>query len=189
MPPSAEVSVTRNFTKLFQKARSGDRSAGGLVYSWASPRLRDIAKKLLRKYNGHDTLQPADLVGEMYLKTRGFQLRILGRDHFFRISARAMRQVLTDRGRKRQFERSRHAEVSQQLLDEQRIASPELRCMMRNLVDELRRIDSEGADIVWLRSVEGWTWEEISQKTGRPVWAVRADGEFALQWLRERLRS
>ena len=44
-------------------------------------------------------MQPTALVSELFLKLHRLETRILSEDHFFRISARAMRQVLIDHSR------------------------------------------------------------------------------------------
>src|SRR5436309_14830593 len=89
--------MTEAFASLFEKAQLGDHVARNAVYKLAFHRLRVIASALLRRERAGHTLQPTALVSELFLKLRRLETRILNEDHFFRISARAMRQVLIDR--------------------------------------------------------------------------------------------
>src|SRR5207302_7132874 len=86
---------------LFEKARLGDQVARDAVYKLAFLRLRGIAAALMRRERAGHTLQPTALISELFLKLQRLETRILNEDHFFRISARAMRQVLIDHSRTR----------------------------------------------------------------------------------------
>ncbi len=85
--------MTEAFACLFEKARLGDRLAQDAVYKLAFHRLKGIASALLRRERAGHTLQPTALVSELFLKLQKLETRILSEDHFFRISARAMRQA------------------------------------------------------------------------------------------------
>src|SRR5438552_11486046 len=91
--------MTEAFSALFEKAQHGDTIARDAVYKLAFYRLRGIASALLRRERPGHTLQPTALVSELFLKLRRLETQILSEDHFFRISARAMRQVLIDHSR------------------------------------------------------------------------------------------
>src|SRR5437016_14408584 len=87
------------FASLFEKARLGDSVAQNAVYKLAFCRLKVIASALLRRERPGHTLQPTALVSELFLKLQRLETQILNEDHFFRMSARAMRQVLIDHAR------------------------------------------------------------------------------------------
>ena len=174
-----------SFTAMFERARFGDRIAANLVYGLALPRLRRIAGSLLRRYQSHDHLQPTALVSELFLKIRGFNVRISDREHFFRISARAMYQVLADQSR---THAGRIARNSVRL--EERVLTPPLREVLPVAIatlDRFQRIDPPAAAFIRLHFVEGHTWDEISQLTGTPLWKIRADAKFAVEWMRAHL--
>src|ERR1041385_6561233 len=92
----AEVLVS-----LLERARLGARVARGAVYKLAFARLKVIASALLRRERPEHTLQPTALVSELFLKFQRLEPRIVSEDHFFRLSARAMRQVLIDHAQTR----------------------------------------------------------------------------------------
>src|SRR5580700_7832009 len=91
--------VAEGFAALFERAQTGDGFAQETVYKLAFFRLRAIASALLRWERPAHTLQPTALVSELFLKLHRLETRILSEDHFFRMSARAMRQVLIDHSR------------------------------------------------------------------------------------------
>jgi len=176
-----------NFTALFERARIGDRVAANLVYGMAMPRLRRLADSLLRRYRWHQTLQPTALVAELFVKIRGFNVRIADRNHFFHISARAMHQVLADRARSRASQVTRNSTVLDEFLSELRVATPEFVPVIQDLLGRLERIDRSAAEIVRLHYVEGCNWDEVGERTGKPKWRVRDDAKFALKWMRDHL--
>src|SRR6266704_3964766 len=87
------------FASSLENAQLGDNAAQDAVYRLAFYRLKGIASALLRRERAGHTLQPTALVSELFLKLHSLETRILNEDHFFRISARAMRQVLIDHSR------------------------------------------------------------------------------------------
>src|SRR6201998_4751759 len=87
------------FAALFQETQQGNRFAQNAFYGMTFRRLRSIALMLLQKERAGHTLQATALVSELFLKLRGLGTRILGEEHFFRVAARAMQQVLIDSAR------------------------------------------------------------------------------------------
>ncbi len=178
-----------DFSLLFEKAQRGDWSARDAFYKLAYTRLRSIASGLLQRERAGHSLQPTALVGELYLKFHRLQTRILSEDHFFRLSARAMRQVLIDHGRSKASERRMGAAEILELMAAQGRSDVDLESLMavRMAFDKLKEMDPGAAQTVWLRVVEGQTLHETSQTQGREVWRVRADFDFGIQWMTNRL--
>jgi RNA polymerase sigma-70 factor, ECF subfamily len=178
------------FAALFEKARLGDGIAHDALYRLAFFRLRAIASGLLRRERPGHTLQPTALVSELFLKLRRLETCILSDDHFFRISARAMRQVLIDHARHKRPAKMVPVElIPELLLANQKAADPESFLAVKMLFEKLRAMDAQVAQTVWLRSVEGATVQELSCQQNREAWRVRADYDFGLQWMANRLSS
>jgi RNA polymerase sigma factor (TIGR02999 family) len=177
------------FVALYDRARRGDRAAGNAIYEFAFFRLKGIASTLLSRERAGHTLQPTALVNELFFKLVRLETRILSEDHFFRISARAMRQVLIDHARTRKPARKVPLEVAAELALLARDATfvSESSVAIRIVFEKLRRLDKEVADTVWLRCVEGLTIDELSALQRREAWRVRADYDFGLQWLANQL--
>jgi RNA polymerase sigma factor (TIGR02999 family) len=182
--------MTEAFASLFEKARLGDSAAQDAVYRFAFFRLRGIASALLGKERVGHTLQPTALVSELFLKLHRFEAHILNEDHFFRISARAMRQVLIDHARVRKPLKAAQCELNPELLLPalRNGANPESSLAVKLVFEKLRAMDPEVAQTLWLRFVEGLTVLEISESQRRETWRVRADCDFGLQWMASRLK-
>jgi RNA polymerase sigma factor (TIGR02999 family) len=177
------------FASLIERARLGDHAARDTVYKLSFYRLRVIAKALLGRERAGHTLQPTALVSELFLKLHRLETRILSEDHFFRISARAMRQVLIDHARVK-----RGPKVSLDLIPELLLpggptpATAESALAVKLVFEKLRSMDPQVADTVWLRCVEGLTINEMAQTQAREAWRVRADYDFGLQWMANQLK-
>jgi len=183
--------MTEVLASLFEKARLGDRLARDAVYRLAFYRLRGIASALLRRERPGHTLQPTALVSELFLKLQKLETRILSEDHFFRIAARAMRQVLIDHARAKRPATTVPAELIPELLlpANQNASSPESVLAVKIVFEKLRAMDVKVAETVWLRCVEGLTVDEMSRAQDRKEWRVRADCDFGLQWMASQLKS
>lgn len=148
-------------------------------------RLRSIAAGLLRRSKHGCTMQPTVLVHELFLKLRRFESGLMGDDHFYHLSARAMRQVLIDRSRSGAH-KYRASESEAQVASVDSVISENV-VAVRNTLERLRAIDRAAAEVLWLRIVEGMTLEEVSRRQQREVWRVRMDHDFGLQWMKARL--
>src|SRR5258706_9426710 len=145
------------FPSLLEKARLGDHVARDAVYGLAFYRLRGIASSLLRRERPGHTLQPTALVSELFLKLRRLETRILSEDHFFRISARAMRQVLIDHSRIRRPDSKISIDLIRDLLPPgaSNRAGPESSLAVKMAFEKLRSIYPQVAAQVWLPCHEG----------------------------------
>jgi RNA polymerase sigma factor (TIGR02999 family) len=167
----------------------GNSCAENTFYKLAFYRLRGIASALLKKERAGHTLQPTALVSELFFKLRGLETRILGEEHFFRIAAGAMQQVLIDSARAKAAGKRIPPRLVSELLPglDGTGGDPELRVTLKIALARLRVIDRRAAETVWLRSVEGLTIEEVSRSQRRETWRVRADYDFGLRWLADHL--
>ena len=177
------------FAVLFKETQRGNRFAQNAFYGMTFRRLRSIAMMLLQKERAGHTLQATALVSELFLKLSGLGTRILGEEHFFRVAARAMQQVLIDSARAKFARKRIPPELISEFLTYSNPAriDPELCLTVKIILERLRHIDPAAAEIVWLRCVEGLTIEEVSQSKGREFWRVRADYEYGLRWMARQL--
>src|SRR5712692_4359166 len=131
------------FASLFEKARLGDSVAQNAVYKLAFSRLKVIASALLRRERPGHTLQPTALVSELFLKLHRMETRVLSEDHFFRMSARAMRQGLIDHARGKRTAQAVPAELILELLApaNRHTASPESFLAVKMVFEKLRSMD------------------------------------------------
>ena len=161
----------------------------GALYRIAFRRLYAIAAALLRKERRGHTLQPTALISELFLKLRRLETRVLNAEHFFRIAAEAMHQVLIDSARAKHAAKRIPADWVPDMLAGAggRHYDPELRLTLKIGMERLRVIDRLAAETMWLRCADGLTVEEVGSRQGRECWRVRADYDFALTWLRSQL--
>ncbi len=90
-----------DITRMLADFREGDRAAFDRLFSLLYDELRRRAHFQLRQAGGAASLATTDLVHELYLKLAGSRSPDWeGRRHFYRVAARAMRQVVIDRARK-----------------------------------------------------------------------------------------
>src|SRR5881296_2477834 len=89
-------------TRLLHKWREGSREAENELFILVLPDLRRLARYLMAGERKGHTLQPTELIDQIYLrlvraKDRDWQ----NRAHFFAIAGRAMRRYLIDHARAR----------------------------------------------------------------------------------------
>jgi hypothetical protein len=115
-------------------------------------------------------------------------MRILSDDHFYGLSARAMKQVLVDHARTRDARKRIAPEFVADILTSARNgADPYMVFAVREALEKLREVDPVAAATIWLRCVEGRSIEEVSRAQDRKPWRVRADFDFGIQWMAGRL--
>ena len=91
-----------SITDLLAALRRGDKLAADALFASAYAQLRALAQQQLAGRDSTSTIVPTELVHEAYMKMcHGRLPELADRRHFFAISARAMRQVLVDRARRR----------------------------------------------------------------------------------------
>ncbi|MFN0171074.1 MAG: ECF-type sigma factor [Bryobacteraceae bacterium] len=172
-----------------QGIADGDAGAMESVYRKAFGRLRSIAEKLLSRERAGHTLQPTALVNECFLKLRRMRRRLESEEHFYHLSARAMRQVLIDHARVRgAWVRIDTGSLPEHLLAiRQPNLHTDLALALKITWERLSRLDAVAAQVIWLRCVEGKTLEETSVCLDRTPSRVREDCEFGLKWMADQL--
>ncbi len=180
-----------NITDLAALARVGNRDATNRLFAVAYKKLKSTASHLLRREISARTITPTVLVHESYLKLDLRHLSVLSREHFFNLSARAMRQVLADRGRARQVRARYDVSTVARFLHphHQSSLSPEQHHALHNSLDALRTLDPLAADTIWLRFAEELTLDELAARLNRKQSLIRKDSDFALRWLAHYLNT
>jgi RNA polymerase sigma factor (TIGR02999 family) len=89
-------------TRLLIAWREGDATAPQQLFALVYEQLRTLARIQLHRRGPDHSLGATGLVHEAYLKLVGHERHELkDRGHFFALAARAMRQILVDRSRRR----------------------------------------------------------------------------------------
>lgn len=179
-------------TLLLRQWSLGDQTAFDQVSAIVYPELRRIAETYLRRERPDHTLQPTELINEAYLRlTRMGALKIEGRQRFYALAARLMRQVLVDHARtvnaqKRGRNRKR---VTVQGLFENPFELCDQFLSINQGLEDLRTLDPRKADLIEVRYFAGFTLDEAAEHVGVSRAAAHRDLRLAEAWLNKRLSS
>src|SRR4051794_3171675 len=86
-------------TRLLEAWNSGDTGAGDRLISVIHGELRRRAAAHLRRERRPRTLQPTELVNEVYIRLVDYKGRWQNRAQFFGIASEVMRRIMVDRAR------------------------------------------------------------------------------------------
>lgn len=102
------VSGESRLETLFQRLRAGDDAAREELFPVVYGELHRLARAHMARQRPGHTLQPTALVNEAFLKMcRPEEVVWVDRQHFLRVAATAMRQILVDHARKRNADKRR----------------------------------------------------------------------------------
>jgi RNA polymerase sigma factor (TIGR02999 family) len=163
-----------------------DRQAASDLLPNVYAELRRLAAALCRNLRPGQTLQATALVHEAYLRlVRGDDPGWEGRRHFFGAAARAMREILIERARRKASVKHGGAAARVALAEGLAIVSPpddEL-LAVDDAIQKLQADKPELAEIVMLRYYTGLSFEETAEVVGRSVSTIKREWRFARAWL------
>jgi RNA polymerase sigma factor (TIGR02999 family) len=168
-----------DLTSQLNAARGGDLEAADRALRSVYEELKRVAKSLL--HGNALTLDATSLVHDAFLKLMpGSDHPLIDRQHFFRLAARAMRQILVDHARARAAEKRGGAWVRTQLTDRlPAVAQEPLDLVALDVaLTRLHARDEELAELVEAYLFAGFTFEEIaslkqtSERSVRRLWDV-----------------
>lgn len=154
--------------------------------------LRNIAARQLRKLPPGQTLHPTEVVHEAFGKMQGKD-GWESECHFLNTAAKAMRQLLVDRARRR-LATKRGGDLAKNTLEEfdDRIVVNETDERLLNVheaLDGLAEEDSRAAKLVELTFFLGMGQQEAATKMGISERTARRDLVFAHAWLANALKQ
>ena len=152
--------------------------------------LRKMAQRLLRSDGGRRTLDPTDVVHEVFVRlSRGEPLDGLARASFLSLAATAMRHVLVDEAkRRRALKRGRDFEAVALSSVHLRVDEPELDVLdLDAALSKLKKLDERQARIVELRFFAGLSGEQVAALLGLTRRTVTNEWAMARAWLKREL--
>jgi RNA polymerase sigma factor (TIGR02999 family) len=177
----------QDVTRILGELRSGDESALARLLPLVYTELRALAGALFRGQAPDHTLQPTALVHEAFLRlVHQPQADFQDREHFFRVAAMAMRQLLTDHARRRRASR-RGGGWDRVRLDSGVVESSGEEVDLVALDDALTRLtqlDERQGRIVELRFLAGLSVDETAALLGLSARTVELDSRMARAWLK-----
>jgi RNA polymerase sigma factor (TIGR02999 family) len=175
-------------TALLMAARDGDEAAFQSLFDRLYAELRRLAH-VVRAGHEPATLDTTELVHEAYLKLvpgRGFTAR--DRLHFFRIAARAMRQVLVDAARRRSTRAERQVRLKLEPITAVDALSTDI-LALDAVLTALEAVRPRQASVVECRFFAGLSVEDTAAALDISAPTVKRDWRTARAWLADALEG
>jgi RNA polymerase sigma-70 factor, ECF subfamily len=178
-----------DITGLLRKWRDGNREAENELFTLVVPNLRRLARYLMKGERKGHSLQPTELVDQIYFrmvaaKDRDWQ----NRRHFFAIASRAMRRQLIDHARARPEAEFVALDGIKNFLpaDSSRV---DVAITVDRLLDQLAETKPEWCMLVEVKYFLGLTDEEAAEALGMKQRTMQRMWRDARQWLFEHMES
>ncbi len=176
-------------TELLQKWSDGDDAAREKVTALVYDELRRQARAYMRRERPNHSLQPTDLVDEVFLRLlKHKNLNWQNRAQFFGLAARLMRNILVDHARRRKA-RSDGQRIT--ISTGQPDSSSEERRVdilaVNEALERLEKFAPRQSRIVELKFFGGLTIAEISEVLQVSHATVERDWETGRAWLLSKL--
>jgi RNA polymerase sigma factor (TIGR02999 family) len=154
--------------------------------------LHSVACAVMRGEPASPSLQPTLVLHEAYLRVfGGGRPDWKGQAYFVASMARAMRQYLVDRARRRRTERKAREVLAIRDIAQFSLAKagtcPESVEELNLAIDALTLVQPRAAAVVEMRCAYDFTMEQIAELLGLSERTVKSDWTFARAWLHERL--
>jgi RNA polymerase sigma factor (TIGR02999 family) len=176
-------------TGLLRRWAAGEASALDRLFPGVYAELSHIAERRLRTRRSGDTIEPATLVHEAYLRlSQADPVQWADRGHFFAVAAIFMRHILLDHARARKA--AKRGGGMELTLSENAQPSSALQAEFLDVdiaIQELARLDRQQAKIVELRFFGGLSIAETAEALGISPATVKRDWAVAKTWIRRRL--
>jgi RNA polymerase sigma factor (TIGR02999 family) len=186
MGGSQESPNKAGVTELLKAWGDGDEGALAQLAPLVESELHRLAHKYMRREGPGKTLQTTALVNEVYLRLIDIQqVSWQNRAHFFAVSAKMMRRILTDFARSRQYLK-RGGGAVQVSWDEALYVSQEQDAdivAIDDALNQLALLDPRKAQVVELRFFGGLSVEETAEVLKISEQTVLRDWKFAKSWL------
>ena len=180
------LSGTLDHKQLMASWQKGDRDAGDKLFAEIHRELRQIAAAKLAQEQS-SSLSTGDLINEAVIKiSRLTDLQFMNKAHILALASRIMRQILVDHARAKGRDKRKHQKVTL-ITNIAEWKEPVELTELDLLLDELKEIDPQRADIVEMRFFGGMSIAdiavvlEISEATVNRRWAATR------AWLHDRL--
>jgi RNA polymerase sigma factor (TIGR02999 family) len=172
-------------TRIIAACAGDDGALLSRVFPLVYEELRRIAHRALLRARGSATLSTTALVHETYLKLAGHaDLDLEGRKHLFALCARAMRQIVVDRARRRHAEkRGGEPAWSLDTLDADSADRPETVVALDEALTALAERDPRLVRLIEYRVFGGLDSGEIAELLGLSSRSVQREWLRARAWV------
>jgi|HubBroStandDraft_3_1064219.scaffolds.fasta_scaffold140116_1 RNA polymerase sigma factor (TIGR02999 family) len=190
MPGFSDTPSKLEVTQLLKAWGTGDDKALDRLTPVVQQELHRLAHRCMSRERPGHTLQTTALVNEVYLRLVDVNaVEWQDRAHFFAISARMMRRILTDFARSRNYQK-RGAGAVQVSFDEALVVTPEKDgdiMALDEALTEFAVLYPRQSQVVELRFFGGLEVKEAAEALKISPETVKRDWRFAKAWLRRAL--
>ena len=186
MAHSPESLTEPGVTQLLRAWGQGDEAAFRQLAPLVENELHSLARKYIRRERREQPLQTTELVNEVYLRLiDADQVSWQDRAHFFAVSARMMRRILTDFARSRSYLKRGGGTMRVTWNESFAISSqPDPNIVaLDDALNELATLDPRKTQVVELRFFGGLSVEETAEVLKVSPQTVMRDWKFAKSWL------
>jgi RNA polymerase sigma factor (TIGR02999 family) len=177
-------------TRLLRNLAAGDPGAADLLFPLIYEDLKRLAQAYLRREKAGHTLQPTALVHEAYVRlVNSDGLKATDRAHFFRIAARAMRNLLVDHARRKQAQKRGSDPIlrTQSALDRVGVWDEARLLELHEALEVLAQQDPRKAQLVEMRFFGGLSIPEVAAALDIGHATAERDWAFAKAFLLRQL--
>ncbi|MFO1514762.1 MAG: sigma-70 family RNA polymerase sigma factor [Verrucomicrobiota bacterium] len=177
-------------TVILQRIDQGDPQAANELLPLVYEELRRLAAQKMARERPGQTLQATALVHEAWLRLGGDdQPTWQNRAHFFAAAAEAMRRILIDNARRKNYLRHGGGKERVNLdgLDLAAAMDDEQLLELNEALNQLAEHDAQKAELVKLRFFTGLTNEQVAQVLGISEPTVKRNWAYARAWLFRRM--
>ena len=179
-------------TRILETSRRGDSKAADALLPLVYDELRRLAAQRMAGETPGQTLQATALVHEAWLRLGGDdQPGWQNRAHFFAAAAEAMRRILIDNARRKNY--LRHGGGAERVnldgLDLAANVADEQLLALSEALDRLAAHDATKAQVVKLRFFAGLTNEQVARVLGVSEPTVKRHWAYARAWLFREMNS
>ena len=175
----------RDITQLLNRWREGSHEAENELFALVLPNLRRLARYLMKGERKGHSLEPTELVDQIYFRLVAAKNRDWrNRQHFFAIAGRAMRRYLIDHARGRPNAEFVALEGMEDFLPADS-AKVDLAITVDRLLDRLAESNPEWCTLVEVKYFLGLTDEEAAEALGVKLRTMQRMWRDARRWLYE----
>jgi RNA polymerase sigma factor (TIGR02999 family) len=184
--------AAHEITQLLRAWSGGDSQALEKLTPLVYQELHSTAQRYMARERPNHTLQATALINEVYARLVDFgKITWQDRAHFFAVSARLMRRILTDFARSRHYQK-RGGDALRFSFEEKLYVPCEPSRDLVALDDALTalaRVDERKSQVVELRFFGGLTVEETAEALKVSEETVKRDWRLAKLWLLRELST
>lgn len=179
-------------TGLLLAWRGGDEQALGQLLPAVERELHRLARHYMRGERAGHSLQATALVNEAYLKlVDARRVNWQNRSHFVAMAARAMRRILVDAARARQYQKRGGGAVKVTFDEGLEVAAERGRDLVAldAALEALAAVDPRKVQVIELRYFGGLSVDETAEALGLSADTVMRDWRLAKAWLKRELHA